>query len=511
MCVLESTEERATESYRSFLRAAVVIGMLGGAALGAVALTHLAVWGYSGVMPEWRWWPALIQAHGNAQLFGWTGLFVIGVAFHSLPRILQRPGPPPVLARATFALVFSGLALGLVAQPLAAGGRVPLLFPVAMALQAVGVSLFAAYVLKIAGRPRQPSHGFIVVGTLWFWMGALARFGLSVAAMAEAGAMPPASANAAYLHAMTWGFLLCYVLGYSLRLLPVFVGLPSGRTSLAWAGLLLLTAGTGAEALARLAAAPLLSTAAMGASVVGIGCALAALRVWAAPIGSPDADSGWLRRFAATAYGWLVVAGVLLLGLRLAEAVGPVSLLHAHAIGGASRHALTVGFVSLMLVGVAWRILPLFSGAAGPRPGLVGAVFSLLVAGSLLRVGGQVAAGLWGGGWYAVMGVSGWPELAGVTLFAVDVLRLLGKTPERAALPDVGPPVALSLTAPVGPLVAHRPWLIPVFAGHGMGQVANPIFQRSVGQRVTVLQGCQRFGVEPEAFLNELHAADRRP
>jgi uncharacterized protein DUF1858 len=78
-----------------------------------------------------------------------------------------------------------------------------------------------------------------------------------------------------------------------------------------------------------------------------------------------------------------------------------------------------------------------------------------------------------------------------------------------AALPEAGAPVAVSAAALVGPLVAHRPWLIPVFARHGMGQVSNPLFQRTIGQRVTVTQACRRFEVDPEAFVAELAAADR--
>jgi hypothetical protein len=327
---------------------------------------------------------------------------------------------------------------------------------------------------------------------------------------------PPAVANAAYLHAMSWGFLLAYVLGYSLRLLPIFVGLPTGETRVAWAALGLLTAGAAAEVAARLAGLPgappsvarWSSAAALTATVLGIGCAIAALRLWSPGLSAGDPDALCLRRFARTAYTWLVLAGAILFGLRLAEVFAPVTQLHQHAFGGASRHALTVGFVSLMIVGVAWRILPVFSGARRAHPALVPVVFGLLLTGNTLRVFGQMAAGVWGGAWHGVMGISGWLELTGVTLFALDVLRLLRGTPEHEELPDVGEAVEPSLTAPVGPLVAHRPWLIPVFARHGMGQVSNRIFQRTVGQRVTVTQACHRFNVDPERFVAELIAAD---
>jgi hypothetical protein len=248
--------------------------------------------------------------------------------------------------------------------------------------------------------------------------------------------------------------------------------------------------------------------ATLGITTLGVIAALAAVRPWSRLLSPGDAGARWLQRFAGTAYFWLAVAALLLLGLRCAKAVRPVSPLLGHAFGGASRHALTVGFVSLMIVGVAWRILPIFSGASRAHPALIPSVFALLVTGNTLRVTGQAAAGHWGGAWYGLMGISGWLELTGVTLFALDVLRLLRATPEQAELPSAGAVVAPALEAPVGPLVAHRPWLIPVFARHGMGQVSNAIFQRTVGQRVTVLQACRRFQIEPEAFLAELIAAN---
>src|SRR6516165_6241053 len=31
--------------------------------------------------------PAWIQAHGHAQIFGWIGTFVLGIGFHSIPKM----------------------------------------------------------------------------------------------------------------------------------------------------------------------------------------------------------------------------------------------------------------------------------------------------------------------------------------------------------------------------------------------------------------------------------------
>ena len=31
--------------------------------------------------------PAWIQAHGHAQIFGWIGTFILGIGFHSIPKL----------------------------------------------------------------------------------------------------------------------------------------------------------------------------------------------------------------------------------------------------------------------------------------------------------------------------------------------------------------------------------------------------------------------------------------
>ena len=58
--------------------------------------------------------------------------------------------------------------------------------------------------------------------------------------------------------------------------------------------------------------------------------------------------------FIRLAYGWLVVAAML--GVWAAFAANP------DGIWGASRHALTVGFVATMVFAIGQRVLPAFSG-----------------------------------------------------------------------------------------------------------------------------------------------------
>jgi len=67
-------------------RAALLLGAGGGFLLACV----LTVTSMSGIM-QGPWWDALAQAHGDLQVFGWAGLFVVGVSLYFLPRLRGAP------------------------------------------------------------------------------------------------------------------------------------------------------------------------------------------------------------------------------------------------------------------------------------------------------------------------------------------------------------------------------------------------------------------------------------
>src|SRR3989442_15843989 len=70
------------------LGAALLLGTGGGFVLATVLTLTLAL--HLSVGP---WWAAMAQAHGHLQLYGWAGLFVLGEAFHFLPRLRGAPRP----------------------------------------------------------------------------------------------------------------------------------------------------------------------------------------------------------------------------------------------------------------------------------------------------------------------------------------------------------------------------------------------------------------------------------
>ena len=115
------------------------------------------------------------------------------------------------------------------------------------------------------------------------------------------------------------------------------------------------------------------------------------------------------------AYSWLLVAALLGAAAARWDTSG--------GIWGASRHALTVGFIAVMVFCVGQRILPAFAGMRllwSTR--LMFAGLALLTAGCLLRVSCEILAYQEYATWaWSVLPVSALLELAGVTAFAMNI------------------------------------------------------------------------------------------
>ncbi|HEX2918362.1 MAG TPA: NnrS family protein, partial [Edaphobacter sp.] len=127
--------------------------------------------------------------------------------------------------------------------------------------------------------------------------------------------------------------------------------------------------------------------------------------------------------FVRSAYVWLIVAaGLSVWASRVSNADG---------IWGASRHALTVGFLAVMVFSIGQRVLPAFSGMKllfSPR--LMFAGLLLLTMGCILRVGSEVLAYQDYAAWaWKVLPVSAVLELAAVTSFAVNLAVTFSSRP----------------------------------------------------------------------------------
>lgn len=358
--------------------------------------------------------PAWLQAHGHAQVFGWIGSFIFGIGFYSIPKLRGATKPALGTAWACWIMWTIGVAMRWTANVY--GWQWRLLVPVSAVLELAAFVIFFRAVSQ--HRPEDSGKNRLEP---WVWAVISASIGLMLTLVANLvgtiymgvrGASPalPHALDQRYLVLVAWGFLVPFVWGFSTKWMPIFLGLKAVRPRLLLtavvvnsAGIVLTLAGWGSQA------APLF--------VVGTAMAIAALRMFESSRQEPK-TRGVHRSFpffVRMAYGWLLVAGLLGIGAAHWDSSG--------GIWGASRHALTVGFIAVMVLSVGQRILPAF---AGMRllwsTGLMFAGLALLTIGCTLRVSCEVLAYQGYANWaWDLLPVSAVLELAGITAFAMNV------------------------------------------------------------------------------------------
>ncbi|HBY97481.1 MAG TPA: hypothetical protein DEP84_26665, partial [Chloroflexi bacterium] len=93
------------------LGASLILALTAGFGLGAFMVGSLAGW-----WPAGGGWLALVQAHGHVQLFGWAGLFILGVGLYFLPRLRGVPLAQPERVPWVAAALIAGISLRALAQ-----------------------------------------------------------------------------------------------------------------------------------------------------------------------------------------------------------------------------------------------------------------------------------------------------------------------------------------------------------------------------------------------------------
>jgi uncharacterized protein involved in response to NO len=366
--------------------------------------------------------PAWIQAHGHAQLFGWVGTFILGIGFYSIPKLRKLKPFALWEGWVCWTLWVVGVTTRWLSNIYPWQWRI--LMPVSAALEVVAFLIFFQAVAS-----HRPSHGAPKPWESWIFVVIAATLGLLASLALNLGASIQLALHASspafphefdqrYLIVSTWGFLVPMVWGFSSRWLPVFMGLRSLRGSWLLVAAGLNTVGVVAGFLERFTAAGVLL---LGGAVM----AVVAIRFFEQTAKAPKTINihASFPIFIRIAYAWLLIAASLSIwASRAGQAPG---------IWGASRHALTVGFVAAMVFSVGQRILPSFCGMRilwSPRLMLV--MLVLLMTGCTLRVASEILAYQNYVAWaWNFLPISAVIELTAVALFAVNLTVTFLKPP----------------------------------------------------------------------------------
>jgi len=407
--IMRAREESLSRLLVAFITSGLFFMLFPGTVLGVWNLLQI-----SGRASVAATSPAWMQAHGHAQVFGWVGSFILGIGFYSIPKLRGGLRSSFNAAWTCWALWTTGVAMRWVANVYLWQWR--FLLPLSAILEFAAFLIFFRAVSQ--HKPEDPSKSG--VGP-WVTVVASAAVGLllvlstNLAAcfyLSLRGSTPafPHTFDQRFLALMAWGFLVPFVWGFSAKWIPVFLGLKSLRPKL-----LLAAVAVNISAVALAVAGT--GTIASWMFVLGVALAIAALRMFEPSI--KEAKTRGVHSsfpyFVRVAYAWLLIAALL--------GVAAVRWDSSGGIWGASRHALTVGFVAVMILCVGQRILPAF---AGMRllwsTKLMFSGLALLIVGCALRVSCEVIAYQGYAEWpWKVLPASAFIELAGLTVFALNL------------------------------------------------------------------------------------------
>ena len=495
----------ADRLYKRFFAAGILAVLTVGAGWGAYLLWRIAAntsFTASSIFA--------VNAHGQAQIYGWVGLFIMGFAYHAFPRFLQTRLQWVGLAAATFAAMVLGILLRSLFEsaPMAWGAIA------GATLQLAAVLGFLAVLTRTLGTSEGAGEvPFRYVRAASFWFAAAACFdlfhtaSLVLAPTREVVVEQVATYQAALRDLQIHGVAMLMIFGVGLRLFPRVFQFPPPSSRLAARLFWPLNLGVAMEAFAlvlfmktkqplwaAVAGAGVLSLA-VSAVIFGLN-----LNLWRKP-------AAWDRsqKFFRAAQLWLFLS----LGM---VAFSPLyfRLVHqafSHAWYGAARHAITVGFISLTIMGVAARVIPTLAGRDPNAMGSLGVPFALVNLGCALRVTGQVLTDLTPEA-FPFAGVSGLLELSGLAIWGLPLLGvLLARVRPVGELPRL---LAIHADAPVAAILEAFPEKAAVLRQLGFELVDHPFFRNTVARAVTLRQACALKGKNLREVLAALGADDEQ-
>ncbi len=404
-----------------YLRCALLLGSGGGFALACV-LTLSPLLG----IPLGVWWAATVQTHGHLQLFGWAALFVVGVALYFLPRLRGTPLVWSALLPWILGAEVSSLLLRFLSQPLLAvtGWFLwDILLVLSGVLEALALPAILLLLMRTTLRTSATKSSLEGVRSIApFILGAFLGLALAgvlnllncITALASGGLIPSTGDQASIILGL-FGFLIPVALAMSARMLPLYARIQPFPAQLLrtlalayFAGVIcwlvgILLPGT---LFASLMSVGLLLIGMVMLIFTGYFLYLMRHRTELPPqvVHVPDPESlakraqqrrneerrryGPYIALIGSAYLWGSLGALLLIldaVVSLLFGILPVAL-------DAIRHSFAVGFITLLICGIAVRLIPGFSSKAILSPQLVMATLVLGNIAALLRVGPLILA-----------------------------------------------------------------------------------------------------------------------
>lgn len=514
-------EELGNTIYRRFFKAGVVVILTAGASWGALLLLRIA---------SKRAFTAVsihdINAHGHAQIFGWVGLFVMGFAYQAFPRIKHTSLWRPDLANMSFYLMVFGVFARALGEPLFERPMFRELAVAAGMAEIAAIGLFIGILLQTfrqSGKPYAQHDAYILAALAFFFIQAVCDLGLfraTAAAGTSADLLRIVSTYQPPLRDLQiHGFAMLMILGVGIRMFRPLFGMRAPGSKLTRRSLVAIVAGVVGESiffvLMRRTGDHRWALAMYGSMLMLAGASIVLTLHWGLLARPTEIDRS--TKFVRTAVAWLHTSMLLLICAPVylwvilpnvslsAGGQEALTMGFSHAYYGAVRHAITVGFITLMILGMAGKVVPTLNGVDIRRLSSMWLPFVMVNLGCAMRVACQIGTDF-RDGFFWVAGGSGLLEVSGIAIWGVQLWRIMnGWRPAESSRPDR--PSRIHAEDKIGLIVEWFPATLPILLARGFTPLANPVLRRTMARAVSVQTAASHLGIDVQELLAELNRA----
>lgn len=422
--------QRPDAIHRPFFLAGLLVILTAGAGWGVMILGSIGMNGSYTSMSALE-----VNAHGHAQIMGWVGLFIMGFAYQMFPRLWRTRLPAPRLALASLLLMIGGIIARIWAMLSSGDDATMTMHLFGIVAEVAAVTIFVTLIVIAFVRSRQaiaPSIMFAFTALAYFFIQSVYSGWhmhqlLLLESDREAFLHQIATYQATLRDIQIHGLAMMMIFAVSLRLFPALFAVPEVSTRRAWWGFGLLSTAIALEIVVFLIFQLTESYAVAGLMLVpwlllpiGAGVIVAPWRLWRSLPGRGRTDRS--AKFIRIAFGWLFVSFALLLLLPVYRIVSDIQFSHAYY--GSIRHAITVGFISMMIVGMASKFVPILRGVAPQNLPHLWLPFAMINLGCFLRVSLQIGTD-WHPVFFKFVGVSGVLEWTGLAIWAFHMTTVM--------------------------------------------------------------------------------------
>jgi hypothetical protein len=482
---------RAQFVHRPFIASALAITLSLGAGWGTLLLFEIG-WHESFEAAS----ASHVVAHGAAQLWGFIALFIVGIALRYLPMGSGGPRTGLAFSRLLLTAFLVGVIGGFVRA--LAPAEIAWLGPLSGAALVLAAVLFLGFLFRQLARHLRPTWGRLIIAAgVWMVLWAGVTLVLRSRAPDEGPGAYNQSMRQLLMELAIFGFALNAIYGFGQKLLSGIVGSGTPRAGAVEAAFWVHNAGVVLLSLAHAggsALAETLGVAALAAAAASYAIGMRGFVRVRRTTPRPEVGQTILRHYVQLAFFWLLVGMAMLLGGDLYEVARGLSVPHAYL--GAVRHALTVGFMTTLILGVGQRLLPILGHTLLPWPRLVLPIFLLIAVGNLLRVLTELATPVSTAA-FTLMPLSAMLELLALALFTANALRTLWPAPDPLLRTGRVTP-----STSVAVLLAEYPWLEDRLFAWGLGYVGRV---RSVPRELTLGTLAASEGKHPEEIIARIN------